>query len=418
MSNTRTVKSSVAARAGGSARAQFARDVISLLWPGSDVLVGGSGSGSGGALSYVAVPSWDRARLVLPTQPEFAAASFRDYKLSATRRERIVLGVAAWAMARGLSRLWPARVSIKVDPSPDADDLRGHLERILRRQVHFTMQIGPARANRKAVVQLIDGDGHTFAFAKVGINVLTRALVTREAEALTTVRDLGIESFDVPEVLHHGTWNGAAVLVLKALPRAEGRRISRARLTQAMVELSMAEGVVRHPVAESPYVCFLMDRLASLPNGDGLAFGDVVRRLTGTDPALDLPLGGWHGDWTSWNMAATSQGLLVWDWERYQKGIPLGYDAVHCFLHDSIVCDGTDPVIALDRMLSNSRGLLKPFGLSPRRSTLVALLYLAELSARYLGDGQAQAGARLGRVHEWILPTLVTATDAFIQEAR
>ena len=38
----------------------------------------------------------------------------------------------------------------------------------------------------------------------------------------------------------------------------------------------------------------------------------------------------------------------------------------------------------------------------------MARLYLVEIAARYLLDGQAAAGARLGRVEHWLLPALAT----------
>ena len=41
------------------------------------------------------------------------------------------------------------------------------------------------------------------------------------------------------------------------------------------------------------------------------------------------------------------------------------------------------------------------------RSALVATLYLAEIATRYLRDGQAEAGARLGDVGNWLLPVLL-----------
>ena len=36
----------------------------------------------------------------------------------------------------------------------------------------------------------------------------------------------------------------------------------------------------------------------------------------------------------------------------------------------------------------------------------MALLYLAELSTRYLSDRQAEAGARLGRPGAWLIPAI------------
>jgi hypothetical protein len=40
---------------------------------------------------------------------------------------------------------------------------------------------------------------------------------------------------------------------------------------------------------------------------------------------------------------------------------------------------------------------------------LVAILYLAELSTRYLADRQAEAGARLGQPGTWLIPAIEKA---------
>ena len=52
-------------------------------------------------------------------------------------------------------------------------------------------------------------------------------------------------------------------------------------------------------------------------------------------------------------------------------------------------------------------GTLASFGLEPAAAQLVAALYLLEIAARYLHDGQAEAGARLGDVGRWLLPAVL-----------
>jgi hypothetical protein len=50
--------------------------------------------------------------------------------------------------------------------------------------------------------------------------------------------------------------------------------------------------------------------------------------------------------------------------------------------------------------------LLGPFGIADHEARLTALLYLADLSVRYLADRQEQAGAALGAPRRWLLPAL------------
>jgi hypothetical protein len=56
--------------------------------------------------------------------------------------------------------------------------------------------------------------------------------------------------------------------------------------------------------------------------------------------------------------------------------------------------------------MSESAGILAPMGVGPGPAGLVATLYLIEIATRYLHDGQAEAGARMGRIDSWLLPAL------------
>jgi hypothetical protein len=57
--------------------------------------------------------------------------------------------------------------------------------------------------------------------------------------------------------------------------------------------------------------------------------------------------------------------------------------------------------------MENAPRLLRPFGVTARDDVeLTVGAYLLELAGRYLDDDQAGAGARLGDVGDWLLPTL------------
>jgi hypothetical protein len=55
--------------------------------------------------------------------------------------------------------------------------------------------------------------------------------------------------------------------------------------------------------------------------------------------------------------------------------------------------------------------LLEPFDVPAEARELTALLYLVDLAARYLGDRQAEAGARLGVLGTWLLPVLIRRVE-------
>jgi hypothetical protein len=109
-------------------------------------------------------------------------------------------------------------------------------------------------------------------------------------------------------------------------------------------------------------------------------------------------------------MANLADALLVWDWERFTSGVPVGFDAVHYELQKRIqgTGDATDAVEATVKLAGE---LLAPFGVAPEARELTALLYLVDLATRYLSDRQAEAGARLGVLGTWLLPVLIRRVE-------
>jgi hypothetical protein len=115
-------------------------------------------------------------------------------------------------------------------------------------------------------------------------------------------------------------------------------------------------------------------------------------------------------------MAATDAGLLVWDWERFTAGVPVGFDALHHELQARIAAGpsaaGDRAAAAVTATLARADTLLAPFGVTDDAAARVTgLLYLIDLAARYLDDRQAEAGARLGVLGTWLLPVLIAKVE-------
>ncbi len=62
--------------------------------------------------------------------------------------------------------------------------------------VEISLHLGAARANRKPVLQLLSKAGETIGFAKIGINALTRELVTGERAALVKLSEARLTDDD------------------------------------------------------------------------------------------------------------------------------------------------------------------------------------------------------------------------------
>jgi hypothetical protein len=395
--------------AGDSAlRTRYLAEVLALLYPAPCATDGRPGSP---IAEYLVVPDARRPRLLVPSvSRRVAAAAVRRYAEPQSRGARLRRDAVVAALRTGASGVL-LRDRIKVT-GPVADSIDGHLSEVLGRELALSIHIGPARANRKPVLQLISPDGDTFGFAKLGVGPLTQRLVRDETNALTALGTSGLTKLTVPRVLHAGQWRGLQVLVQSALPVWLPRApLTPRRLTAAMLDIAGCCGYSSGPLVGSAYWAELRSRLAVVGDRpEGVALAAAAELIAGHTGQTSLRYGAWHGDWAPWNMANLADALLVWDWERFAQGVPLGFDAVHHELQKRIQSTG-DARAAVEATVARADVLLAPFGVPGTARELTALLYLVDLATRYLTDRQAEAGARLGVLGTWLLPVLIRRVE-------
>ena len=391
-----------------SGRAGLA-DVCAVLWPPPATASPARGRAAGpGERDFILLPRAQRPRLLVPASRRASAAALRRYGQPGSLR--------AWAASRALALALSgggAAVGLggrlRVRASPSGDSIEAYLNEALGREVLISTHLGAARANRKPVLQLLTDRGETAGFAKISVNPLTRDLILAERAALSQLAAGTFRGLTVPRVLHHGQWHGREVLIMSALPVWRRRKPLRAgQLAAAMMEIAEVGGCDRGPLPGSPYLARLRARVGALPAGpDRDALGAALEVLGGA--GVRLSFGSWHGDWTGWNMASTADGLLVWDWERFTPGVPVGFDALHYRLQQAVVRRHQPPPAAAAGCVRAAPVSLAAFGVPAAEARAVAILYLAELSARYLADRQAEAGAELGRPGTWLIPVIEEA---------
>ena len=395
------VKTAPAALTAGDAalRTQYLNEVIDLLYP----------SDGDPTAEYYVVPDARRPRLLVPAgSRKVAAAAVRRYAEPQSRAAKLKRDAVVAALRTGASGvLLRDRIQVSGKDSIDA-----HLREALGRELAISIHIGPARANRKPVLQLISPEGETFGFAKLGTGPLTQRLVRAETNALIALGRSGLTKLTVPTVLHAGQWRGLQVLVQSALPVWLPRApLTPRRLAAAMVDIAGCCGYTAGPLVGSPYWGELRGRLASVQDRpEGVALGAAAELLAQHAGSTTVRYGAWHGDWAPWNMANLTDALLVWDWERFAQGVPVGFDAVHHELQRRIQSSG-DAAGAVEATVRQAGELLAPFGVAGDARELTALLYLVDLAARYLTDRQAEAGARLGVLGTWLLPVLIRRVE-------
>src|SRR5215470_13516868 len=407
-------------------RLAYLREVCELLWPptaemtlygaphGWPQITGAvrpralGGNPRAGGRDFVLIPGVRHPRLLVPAAPRAAAAALRQYGQPRSLAAR--MGVAAFALglAGGLGGTLLG-VRVRVTAPPEAESIESYLKSVFSPDIRVSVRLGPARANRKPVLQLHTASGEPVGFVKIGFNPLTRDLVRAEAASLAWLDRVGLDGISVPRVLHHGQWHGMDVLVLSSLPVWRRRRVlTTAQLSAAMDTVARLGGLQQGTQASGAYLQRLRERLTAADRGaERTALLEALDALAATGGCAGLTFGAWHGDWSPWNMASTTGGLLVWDWERFAVGVPIGFDALHYWLQSEVVPQHRDPLAAAADVLEHAAPLLAPFGADVAHARLTAALYLADVATRYLVDRQAQAGAPLGAPGTWLIPALV-----------
>jgi hypothetical protein len=333
----------------------------------------------------IVLPGPSSPRICVPGDTRKGAAATVMRFSSALPPRRIATRMAsALAVGVGPRAAFPHRLVVT---GSTADGLREHLSAALGRPVSFGFGIGTARANRKPVLALFGKDGARLGFAKIGVDRFTDAQVTRERDSLQELAQGRIDGVRTPELLDFGTWEQHPVLVIGALkPSAwqTARRGTHTPLTQ-MEALGRALGVQESPLSESAWWTTIVQSVRDLPQDsardDLLAAVEVI---TTRWAGLDLRLGAWHGDWTPWNMGWSRGKLLLWDFERFEPGAPLGLDACH---YASSVPTSTDDPDEIVRRLQAA-----PTGGDPTRAELVKAVYLVAITSRYQVAAHSENG--------------------------
>lgn len=361
---------------------------------------------SGSATSFVLVPHARSPRLAAPRNRAAAARSMLRFSSSVGGRERAGRIALAAALRVG-ARRWMAD---QVDVPCTSGSLASALAEHLGEPVELSLGLGNARANRKPVLQVFSrATGRTLAFAKVGSTAQAAEHVRTEHRNLERIAAAGLPGgFALPRVIAFFEWRAAPVLVLSPLrTRAVQRRLRETEIPRrhmATFAGAFAEG--RRPLPEIAAWERMLPRRAAVVD-------DVLRErlVRVTDRHADLAsscpvgVGGWHGDWAPWNMAWDRGTLQLWDFERFDTGVPVGLDVVHYAVNNAIRSAG--PTLSAVRHGLDVSGLGGSRPGTPDHSVVGA--YLGLILDRYVGDGVPVEGDLASRVE-----ALLTAYESWV----
>jgi hypothetical protein len=376
---------------------------VQSLWPAATVrLATGRRPRPDAVAEFAMVPHGRAPRLLVPVVPRAAAArSLRRFSAAASARDTIGrLVTSGFVDATGLAA-FPDRIVV-TGSAPES--LASYLSGVLDSEVTFSIGIGTARVNRKPVLQVFDLRGRPLAFVKLGDTPLSRSDVSAEGIAIGQLAGHPWRELAVPTLLHQGTWNEMVVLVLSALPTSP-RQLPRDQWvvpTTAMRELTTAFGEPPRALDGLPWLDRQRAIAAALGNTvAGARLDQCIDAIVSASAGRTWPIGAWHGDWTPWNMARGNGHLQVWDWERFETGVPQGLDPFHYTVNAVTRRSGTTP--------DTIREGLAMAGAEP--GDLLGALYLLAIAGRYLPLAEGDRGGDIEPRAQVTLDTLVNWLD-------
>lgn len=401
-------------------RADAWAETAMLLWPGSTASAvarrTGPPPGERVLREFIFVPNAKRPRLLLPAgAPMAAAAALQRYSHDLGRSQRIGRNLLSVAMRTGLpERALPdrLRVSVPVSLMTSIESVESYLGEILGREVFVSLGLGTPRANRKPVLHVLTTRGESLAFVKVGDTEVTRKLVRAEAATLDLIDSRPLRHLTLPRVLRCDCWHGLQLLVLSPLvtPARQWQRRAIVPI-EAMRELAAINGLSREPLSKSAFWQGVRDvPMRLLDDVTSQRLLSVLDHVSAVHHDTILEMGAWHGDWTPWNMAWQRETVQLWDWERFAQGVPLGFDALHYRLQDSM-CSVAGRSSAMQAWVTGATNVLQPFGITGREARATVTLYLVELCCRYLLAAQDPIGEPLRPRARWLLEFLCERVD-------
>ncbi len=236
-------------------------------------------------------------------------------------------------------------------------------------EVRLAFAVGKVRANRKPVLLAMGSEGAVLAFVKLGVNALTdRWWPTRQPSC---------------PAWRSGGWAWSTCRSSgTSLTGVDIRCSCSPRCRSTSLGATIRSPCCSRPWSTSPDRGGRPDRRCStapwwsdhlvhprLPaSGNARRLRAIVESLA-TNADRRIPVGSWHGDWNRGNAAVLADRVLVWDWERFASGVPLGWDALHRSSGRSFPVERTpDGKAALRGLLERAPSSLAPFSVEPDAS--------------------------------------------------
>jgi thymidylate kinase/predicted pyridoxine 5'-phosphate oxidase superfamily flavin-nucleotide-binding protein len=311
-------------------------------------------------------------------------------------------------MGRGIARRLPGlmrRVTIQYRNGPAPVGIDKTIFDLIRRTMDrtdlgFAVSLGTPGPHRKPVIQVVTPKGRTVAYAKVGANAATDALVKNEAATLLRLSQRDGLSFTFPRAMGSADWNGHPINLQSAPAAAlhaasdnfspeylsivdQISAIDRSRSVLCKSEFWSALTAKIH-ATRHPYFRHLLMRIAEV----------LSQRFGSQEFVFHFS----HGDLAPWNLRRVADRLYLFDWEYAAPDRPVGWDIFHFFVQTGSLLKG-DSAGSIWREFSATGAAAQWVNASFDRLALsrelvrpAFLLYLAGQLAAYADARNADAG--------------------------
>ena len=331
---------------------------------------------------YLVLPTMSRPVFLIPADnPRAAAALARS---DDGQKAPVLTRAIEIAHRRGLLRKAPGVARVTV---PGAEGVMAIVRQLVPDADAVVIKLGRPRHGRTVVLQALDRDGRSLAFAKCGRDEAIGALRT-ERDNLHQLAERPVPGVTSPPVLGWAEYDGAAVLALGPLVPDRPAAATGAPVA-AMLALSGRNGR-RDPVplGETPLLRRLRqcaDALAAaVPDAGWLA--EHAALLADQYSAQLVTVGSWHGDWVPWNMARDGEQVLLWDWEHLEGDVLAGFDHLHYLAQTHRMREGIGPD-AEDAWLAASRtAMASDWAMTETETEVAIAAYLLLVNERYVAD--------------------------------
>jgi hypothetical protein len=210
-------------------------------------------------------------------------------------------------------------------------------------------------------------------------------------EYLATVDGLDLA---VPRILGAGEFGDGLWLATSQVRVERRQRPSRASMLRIARSVEASTPASTTSLGESAFGADLLARSEPLP-----ASGPVVAALLDQAGEREISFRGAHGDFVPWNILSGDPKPGVWDWERYSRHTPAGFDRLHYALQVALHRQQLPTAAAVGQVQAELGELLPE--MTPFDARLSLDCYLAALMCRYEHDA-AESGvhALATRSHE------------------